>query len=122
MKIIFHKAFYQVYTDDPAAVSGKMEAIVKELGGPFGFIETEPASMNDLERIHGNWHINFVKSNPLIYKVGCLAAGGAITAAEMAFLGQTLLHLSVLRVTMPARIPVGVSVISTTWLLRLKGF
>ena len=88
MKIIFHKAFYKVYTDDPAAAPGRMESIGKELKGTFEFLQAEPASLSDLEKIHGIWHINFVKSEPIIFEVGRLAAGGAIRAAEMALEGQ----------------------------------
>mgnify|MGYP001824734502 CR=1 FL=1 len=29
MKVVFHEDFYQVYTGDPAAASGRMEAIVQ---------------------------------------------------------------------------------------------
>ena len=28
MKVIFHEDFYQAYTSDPAAVKGRMEAVV----------------------------------------------------------------------------------------------
>jgi len=31
MKIVFHPEFYKVYTSDPAAEAGRMEAIVNEL-------------------------------------------------------------------------------------------
>ena len=88
MKVIFHKRFYEVYTHDPAAAPGRMEAIVKELEGKFEFIEPVPASEKDLERVHGRQHIQSVKRDALVYEVGLLAAGGAILAAEMAFEGQ----------------------------------
>ena len=85
MKVIFHKRFYEVYTHDPAAEPGRMEAIVKALEGEFDFIEPEPCSERDLERVHGREHIQSVKGEPLVYEIGRLAAGGAILAAEMAF-------------------------------------
>jgi len=53
MKVIFHPRFYEVYTSDPAAGRGRMEAITKELKGEFDFIKPEPASEEDLERVHG---------------------------------------------------------------------
>ena len=86
--MIFHERFYEVYTHDPAAVPGRMEAIVKALEGEFEIIEPEPSSERDLERVHGRQHIQSVKREPLVYEVGCLAAGGAILAAETAVEGQ----------------------------------
>jgi acetoin utilization deacetylase AcuC-like enzyme len=85
MKVIFHRRFYEVYTSDPAAASGRMEAMVKALEGKFEFVEPEPASEKDLERVHGKNHIQSVKGDPMVYEVGLLAAGGAILAAEMSF-------------------------------------
>jgi acetoin utilization deacetylase AcuC-like enzyme len=88
MKVIFHKRFYEVYTSDPAAAQGRMEPMVKALEGKYDFIEPEPASERDLERVHGRAHIQHVKGDPLVHEIGCLAAGGAILAAELAFDGQ----------------------------------
>lgn len=88
MKVIFHHRFYQVYTADPAAARGRMEAMVDALEGKYDFIEPEPASERDLERVHGSAHIHQIQRDPLVYELGCLAAGGAILAAEMAFEGE----------------------------------
>lgn len=88
MKVIFHPRFYEVYTSDPAAAPGRIEAIVKALEMEFEFIEPEPATERDLERVHGRQHIQSVMREPLVHEIGCLAAGGAILAAEMAFEGQ----------------------------------
>ena len=88
MNVIFHPKFYESYTHDPAASPGRMEAIVKALEKEFEFVEPEPASEMDLERVHGKNHIQSVKREPLVYETGLLAAGGAILAAEMAFDGQ----------------------------------
>jgi acetoin utilization deacetylase AcuC-like enzyme len=93
MKVIFHPRFYEVYTHDPAAAPGRMEAIVKELEGEFEFIEPKPASERDLERVHGRNHIQSVKRDSLVYEIGCLAAGGAILSGEMAFEGQPVFGL-----------------------------
>jgi acetoin utilization deacetylase AcuC-like enzyme len=93
MKVIFHPRFYEIYTHDPAAAPGRMEAIVKELEGEFEFIEPKPASERDLERVHGRNHIQSVKRDSLVYEIGCLAAGGAILSGEMAFEGQPVFGL-----------------------------
>ena len=88
MKVIFHPRFYEVYAGDPAAAPGRMEATVKELGGTFEFVEPEPASERDIERVHGRSHIQSVRQEDLVYEIGLLAAGGAILASKMAFEGQ----------------------------------
>jgi acetoin utilization deacetylase AcuC-like enzyme len=88
MNVIFHPKFYESYTHDPAASPGRMEAIVKAVKVEFKFVQPEPASEMDLERVHGKNHIQSVTREPLVYEIGLLAAGGAILAAEMAFDGQ----------------------------------
>ncbi len=88
MKVIFHQRFYEVYTSDPAAAPGRMEAIVKTLEKEFQFVEPEPAAERDLQRVHGRQHIQSVKGDPLVYEIGFLSAGGAILAGEMAFDGE----------------------------------
>ncbi|OGP96520.1 MAG: acetylpolyamine aminohydrolase [Deltaproteobacteria bacterium RBG_16_47_11] len=85
MKVIFHPRFYEHYTQDPAAAPGRMEPMVMALEKEFEFLEPEPASERDLERVHGKNHIQSVKADPLVYEIGLLAAGGAILASELAF-------------------------------------
>ncbi len=87
MKVIFAPRFYEVYTSDPAAASGRMEAIVRALGKDFEFVAPPPASEKDIERVHGREHLRSVQSDPALYEIARLAAGGAILAAEMAFDG-----------------------------------
>jgi len=88
MKVIFHPRSYEVYTSDPAAAPGRMEAIVKALEKDFDFAEPGPASEADLAKVHGRQHIQSIKSDPIVYEIGLLAAGGAIQAAEIAFHGE----------------------------------
>jgi acetoin utilization deacetylase AcuC-like enzyme len=88
MEVVFHPRFYEVYSHDPAAAPGRMEAIVRALRGAFEFVEPGPASERDLELVHGREHIRSVQSDPTLYEVALLAAGGAILAAEAACEGQ----------------------------------
>jgi acetoin utilization deacetylase AcuC-like enzyme len=88
MKIIFHSRFYEIYSSDPAAAKGRMEAIVKALEKDFEFVEPGPATERDLQRVHGRQHIQSVKGDPRVFEVGILAAGGAILSAELAYNGQ----------------------------------
>ncbi|NNK15056.1 MAG: histone deacetylase family protein, partial [Desulfofustis sp.] len=65
MAVYFHHDFYEVYTSDPAAESGRMEAIVEELSTVVELIECEPASEDDLLAAHSNGHLNWVHSQGL---------------------------------------------------------
>ncbi|RLI79688.1 histone deacetylase family protein [Archaeoglobales archaeon] len=84
MKIVFHPRFYEVYTNDPAAESGRMESIVAELTD-FEFVEAEMAKEEDILLVHTQAHYDYVKSMPKIFELAMLAAGGAIKAAEISF-------------------------------------
>ena len=88
MKVIFHPRFHEVYAHDPAAVPGRMDAIVKALAGVFDFIEPEACSGRDLEAVHGRQHIRSVEEDPLLFEIASLAAGGAVLAGAWAFRGE----------------------------------
>ncbi len=83
MKVIFHEDFYQVYTSDPAAAAGRMEAIVEVIEGKVEFVAAQPASEEDIAAVHTAAHIAHVKARGL-YPIAALAAGGAIQAAMLA--------------------------------------
>ncbi len=80
MTVYFHHDFYEEYTSDPAAESGRMEAIVDELSSVVELVECEPATEEDLLAAHSSGHLNWVHSQGL-FDVAALAAGGAIQAA-----------------------------------------
>ena len=52
MKMIFHEDFYRVYTADPAAEEGRMEAVVDVVGPHVEFVTALPASLEDIEAVH----------------------------------------------------------------------
>lgn len=81
MKVFFHSDFYEVYTSDPAASAGRMEAIVEALGGYADFVEPRPATKDELHAVHSPFHVEHVKQIGL-YDIAALAAGAAIQAAE----------------------------------------
>jgi len=80
MKVIFHDDFYQVYTMDPAAEAGRMEAVVDVLQDRVTFVTAQPAAEKDLLAVHTKPHVENVKNSDL-YPIAALAAGGAIQAA-----------------------------------------
>ena len=49
LKVVFHKDFYQVYTSDPAASSGRMEAIMDVIQDHVDLVEPVPAEEKDLK-------------------------------------------------------------------------
>ena len=88
MKVVFHPKFYTSYTHDPAAASGRIEAITQALEGVFPLVEPEPAVDGDLELVHSRTHVERVKTEPGVYQMARLAAGGAIKSAKCAYDGE----------------------------------
>jgi acetoin utilization deacetylase AcuC-like enzyme len=84
MKIVFHPEFYKVYTSDPAAEAGRMEAIVNELRD-YEFVRPERAREEDVLLVHTKRHYEYVKSEEEVFEVAMLAVGGAILASQIAF-------------------------------------
>jgi len=88
MKIVYHPRYTEVYASDPAASPGRMEAILKDLQGYYDFVEPQTASEDDLRRVHTQYHIESIKRDKHLYEIACLAAGGAIKAAQIAMEGD----------------------------------
>jgi acetoin utilization deacetylase AcuC-like enzyme len=82
MKVIFHDDFFDVYTSDPAAEPGRMEAVIDVIKSHVEIVKAEPASEQDLLAVHTKAHVEHVKAMGL-YPIGALAAGGAIQAATL---------------------------------------
>ncbi|MEJ2100241.1 MAG: histone deacetylase family protein [Desulfobacterales bacterium] len=82
MKVVFHEDFKQVYTGDPAAAAGRMEAIIEIIKPHVEFFPSEPALRQDIAAVHTEMHIQQVESQGL-YEIASLAAGGAIQSAQI---------------------------------------
>jgi acetoin utilization deacetylase AcuC-like enzyme len=80
IKVYFHRQFYDEYTSDPAAESGRLEAIVEAVEPIAEIIECQPAAEEDLRAVHSRQHIEHVRRQGL-YEISALAAGGAVQAA-----------------------------------------
>ena len=85
MKVVFHPQYLEVYSSDPAASSGRLEAILNELGDEYEFVEPEPCSDDDVLLVHTSGLLEEVKAMKEVYDVARLAAGGAILASNIAF-------------------------------------
>ncbi|MGD8243048.1 MAG: histone deacetylase family protein [Desulfobacterales bacterium] len=83
MKVYFDDAFYQVYTSDPAAAAGRMEAVVAALQDEFAFETIRAATEIDILRVHSRRHLERVRDEG-VFEIAALAAGGAIQAAARA--------------------------------------
>lgn len=82
MKVVFHPDYLKVYTNDPAAVAGRLEAVMEVIEPHVEILEPEPASEEDIRAAHSEEHIDYVRRWGL-YDVAALAAGGAVLAAEV---------------------------------------
>ncbi len=82
MKVVYSEKFKDVYTTDPAAAAGRIEAIEFSLQGKVTFIEPRPATKEDILKVHTPNHVHDVEREG-VYDIAALAAGGAIMAAEI---------------------------------------
>jgi acetoin utilization deacetylase AcuC-like enzyme len=82
MKVVFDEAFYSVYTRDPAAEAGRIEAVVEALPGDVVFVTPEPAEYEQIHRAHTKHHIQEIEAEGL-YEIAALAAGAAIRTARL---------------------------------------
>ena len=71
MKVVFHEDFYQVYTGDQAAASGRMEAIVETIEPHVEFVTAEPAVRQHIAAVHSGMHIQQVENQGL-YEIAAL--------------------------------------------------
>jgi acetoin utilization deacetylase AcuC-like enzyme len=88
MKVVYHPRYEEVYAGDPAAATGRMESILKELPSTIEMAVPEPASVSDIKLVHSDWHIADIQRSSHLYEIALLAAGGALKAAELAVSGE----------------------------------
>ena len=81
VKVIFHNDFHRKYASEPAAATGRMEAVIECLGDRFEMIKAVAANPKDIEAVHTTEHIAHVKRREELYNMAMLAAGGAVQAA-----------------------------------------
>lgn len=82
MQVVFDQSYYTVYTSDPAAEPGRIQAIVKALPTDTKFVEPRPATYEQINQAHTADHIRYIAEQEL-YDMAALSAGGAITAARI---------------------------------------
>ena len=62
MKVIFHEDFYKVYTSDPAAEDGRIEAVMEVISNKVDLVMAQKATLDDIEAVHTSAHIERVKN------------------------------------------------------------
>jgi acetoin utilization deacetylase AcuC-like enzyme len=91
MKIIFHEGYKNsTYAPDTAAAKGRMEAIMDVLSKESGYPVIKPvaAGVDDLLRAHTREHVDTIRQDDKLFYMARLAAGGAISAAQIAYSGE----------------------------------
>jgi acetoin utilization deacetylase AcuC-like enzyme len=82
MKVVTSKRFDPEYTWDPAAEAGRMEAVRAHIDDLAEYVEARPATREALRAAHGRRYVAGLMQQS-VAEVACLAAGGAIQAAEI---------------------------------------
>ena len=88
MKIVYSDKLTARYPANPVESPDRVALpaqLLQEEG--YELVDFEPASIEDIARVHGREHIELVRKMGL-YEPAALTAGGAITAAELALAGQ----------------------------------
>ena len=80
MKVVFHDAFRRCYCADPAAASGRIEAVLDAIRDHVTLVDARPADDRDIAACHTEEHIRYVTGLGL-YGISALAAGAAVQAA-----------------------------------------
>jgi len=88
MKIIYSHSFCPVYTTDPAAAAGRIEAVMNALPAGTERIDAEPATEAQIALAHTMEHIESVRREGL-YDIAALSAGGALQAARLGLEGPS---------------------------------
>ena len=91
MKIIFHKGYKNSsYASDTAATEGRTESIMDLLSiqRDYSVIKPKAAPIEDVLRAHMEGHVSRIRQDDKLFQIALLSAGGAISAAEIAFDGE----------------------------------
>ena len=91
MKIIYSKRFEGKYPANPVESPDRVRLPASELWD-YEFIEPSAALLDDITSVHSKEHVDRVKAKGL-FDPASLAAGGAITAAELAMNGEAAFAL-----------------------------
>lgn len=83
MYIVYHKDYAQIYSHEPAAAPGRMEAIYNEIKDDYRFVTPKNSSRDDVLLVHTPRHVAWVERIG-VYYISTLSVGGAIKASQYA--------------------------------------
>jgi acetoin utilization deacetylase AcuC-like enzyme len=86
MRVFTHDDFKDVYTSDPAASPGRIEAVLEAIRGEVEFEPALPADRDDILAVHTKSLVQRVENEGL-YNIASLAAGAAIQTAAAGLKG-----------------------------------
>lgn len=81
-KVVFHADFFQVYTADPAAEAGRLEAVLEVIRPQVELVAAQAAPAEAIAAVHTERRLASVRDQG-IYGIAALAAGAARQAAEI---------------------------------------
>lgn len=82
MKVVFHEDFRLTYTSDPAAESGRMEAVERVIQDRVTWVRAVPATEEEISAVHTRTHMEHVRREG-VHDIAALAAGAAIQTADI---------------------------------------
>jgi len=88
VKVVYHPKYEEDYRTASVERPERVKAIRRALEEEYEFITPEPATENDILRVHANALLETVKEDSLLFEVAALAAGGAMRAARLAMDGM----------------------------------
>jgi len=91
VKIVYSDKFEERYHTNPVEGPDRARLSARELQG-YDFVEPEPASLEDVLRVHSPEHVELVRRKGML-EPALLAAGGACQAAEIALRGEAAFAL-----------------------------
>jgi len=112
VKVIYSHSFYPVYASDPAAVAGRIEAVMNALPSDLELIEAEPATEVQIALAHTMDQSTYARKGfmtlPPLQQAGpYMRLGWGLKYLPLAPFGHP--------VTMPQVTAAGAFAISTTW-------
>lgn len=91
VKIVYSDKFEERYHTNPVEGPDRARLSARNLQG-YDFVEPEPASLEDVLRVHTPEHVELVRRKGML-EPALLAAGGACRAAEIALRGEAAFAL-----------------------------
>ena len=84
LTVVYHPLYEEDYPTASVEMPKRVAVIRDELKGDCEFVTPQAATEEDILMVHTHSLLEEMKSDPLLFKVASMAAGGAIHAAQLA--------------------------------------